>query len=86
MDGFLPKTNDVVNFLFADAILGLNNIAFQYQGAAPGFAFDVVDDWSGGLQFLARNDAIAVPEPASMALFGAGLLGLGLMSRRRKTA
>jgi T5SS/PEP-CTERM-associated repeat protein len=86
LDDFLPKTSDVVNFLFADEILGLTSITFEYRGAGPGFEFDVVDNGSGGLQFVALNDAIDVPEPASMALFGAGLLGLCLLSRRRKFA
>jgi T5SS/PEP-CTERM-associated repeat protein len=84
LDGFLPKTNDLVNFLFADEILGLSNVDFLYKGAAPGFEFNVVDNGSGGLQFLARNDATGVPEPASVALFLAGLLGLGWLNSRRK--
>lgn len=33
--------------------------------------------------FLSADDAVSVPEPAALALFGAGLLGLGLAWRRR---
>jgi len=35
---------------------------------------------SGGFQYAATN--VYVPEPASIALFGAGLIGLGLIRRR----
>jgi T5SS/PEP-CTERM-associated repeat protein len=86
LDGFLPQANDAVNFLIADQILGLDNVEFLYRGAAPGFEFNVTGDGSGGLQLVARNDAIAMPEPSTIALFAAGLASLGWMSRRRNSA
>lgn len=42
------------------------------------------NSWSGTL--TASGEAVQTPEPATLALIGAGLVGIGAMRRRRKTA
>lgn len=43
-----------------------------------------VTSWSGTL--IASGEPIRTPEPATLALLGAGLAGLGMMRRRKKTS
>ncbi len=65
-------------FVFGFAQISPDWISFQLNGVTHG-------TWSvTGRQAL--SNVILVPEPAMLALFGAGLLGLGLARRRRGVA
>jgi PEP-CTERM motif len=58
-----------------------NNSALYTPGPGqPGF------DASGPTYDLISDGAAAVPEPASIAILGAGLLGVAFFSRRRRRA
>jgi len=82
LDDFLPKAGDTIEFLVANALVGLENVLFQYAGVGPGFQFQVLSD-PDGLSFVAVNDATSVPEPATALLLAAGPVGVVVAMRRR---
>lgn len=84
------EREDLLSFLLNDdALLDINaslGSFFSIGGVSANNVSLFLFSHSGGIQrlVLETEDIIAVPEPATAGLFGLGLVGLGVVSRRRR--
>ena len=60
--------------------------AINRNGFAIVTDVNVVGGLGGGQEFMVRTVGAVVPEPSTYALFATGLLGLGMIARRRRSA
>lgn len=80
----LDNFDFTVTSLVTDGTLNVTVKAIRGDFAFAGSQLIATGQSNGGTSGIGGASATAVPEPTSLALFGAGLLGIGLASRLRR--
>lgn len=80
-----PTSNVVQDFrnVFFNNGSALNSVATAFYAVGESVSFTLPDN-PQSLQFSASTTINAVPLPAALPMLAAGLVGLGLLARRRK--
>ena len=86
LDGFMPSNGDIFDLMLAESISGSFSL-LDFPALANGLKWDlnIFSDFNGSQDIL-RLSVSSIPIPASVWLFGSGLLGLIGISRRKKAA
>lgn len=85
LQSFISRTLDAGTYLLR---VGTYNFDPEYVGPTNPGGFQSDTDYTINISgdFVQPYQTTDVPEPATLAVFGMGLLGLGLAGRRRKTS
>lgn len=90
LDSFVPQDGDVFNFLNVDGDSSIFDTPSLINFSVNGGGFfgnnAQLDFASGSLSLINDTNLAPVPLPAGLPLLAAGLIGLGALARRKKTA